>query len=264
MEVDLKQALSNYLLALADDELILGHRNSEWCGHAPILEEDIAFANLALDEIGHANLWYQLLAEIDREDPQAYPDRLVFFREPSDFRNARFVELPKGDWAFSMLRQFLFDAFERVRLEALAESSYQPVAGAAEKIRKEEIYHFRHTQAWIKRLGLGTVESQMRLQKALDEIWQFLPGLLAPLPDEHLLVSQGYVPPAGEISAAWEQLVVPFLEDCGLAIPEKTRSSPARAGASSPVSGRDRHSPHFKILVKEMQSVARGEPQAGW
>jgi ring-1,2-phenylacetyl-CoA epoxidase subunit PaaC len=101
----IESALSSYLLALGDDELILGHRDSEWCGFAPILEEDIAFANIALDEIGHAATWYNLLAELEGKDPQVYPDRLVFTRPVQDYRNIQMVELPNGDWAFSILRQ---------------------------------------------------------------------------------------------------------------------------------------------------------------
>ena len=107
----MKSALAEYLLALADDELIVGHRLSEWTGHAPILEEDIAFANLALDEIGHARLWLQLAANQLGEDPEMFPDRQVFHRPAHEFRNLPITELPNGDWAFSMLRQYLFDSF---------------------------------------------------------------------------------------------------------------------------------------------------------
>ena len=151
--------LNDYILSLADDELILGHRDSEWCGHAPILEEDIAFANLALDEIGHANLWYGLLAGILEQDPLTYPDQLVYFRRPNDYRNIQMVELPNGDWAFSMLRQYLLDAAELVRLNALAQSQFIPLAEVAAKILKEELYHHRHSSAWVRRLGLGTATS---------------------------------------------------------------------------------------------------------
>src|SRR5262249_24761260 len=152
MKPPLRDVLADYLLALADDELILGHRDSEWCGHAPILEEDIAFANLALDEIGHARVWYGLLGDLLSKDPETYPDELVYRRDASEFRCAQFVELPKGDWAFSMLRQYLFDSIEAMRLEALTESSYQPLADAAAKMRPEEMYHLRHTSAWVRRL----------------------------------------------------------------------------------------------------------------
>src|SRR5512145_104879 len=116
MDEALHAAMRELLLALADDELVLGHRASEWCGHAPILEEDIAFANLALDELGHASLWYGLLAELRGQDPDSYPDLLIYWRPPQDFRCTQLIELPPGDWAFSMLRQYLFDAAESVRL----------------------------------------------------------------------------------------------------------------------------------------------------
>ena len=123
----MSSSLSNYLLSLADDEFILGHRNSEWCGHAPILEEDIAFANLAQDELGHARLWYEHLCNGTAQTP----DRLVFFRAVADWRNAQLLELPKGDWALSMMRQYLFDALEMVRLPLLAQSADAQVAAIA-------------------------------------------------------------------------------------------------------------------------------------
>jgi ring-1,2-phenylacetyl-CoA epoxidase subunit PaaC len=255
-----QQALSEYLLALADDELILGHRNSEWCGHAPILEEDIAFANIALDELGHASVWYGLMAELAGEDPDTYPDRLVYFRDAAEFRNTRLVELPKGDWAFSMLRQYLFDAYEYVRLEALASSQYQPLAEAAAKIRKEELYHYRHTRAWIHRLGLGTAESCGRLQKALGSLWPDALQLFYPLPDEAALVSAGFVPEAAAMERTWVEEVTPFLKESGIVL---DHSQPQKANAEAG-SGRDRHTPHLKVLVAELQSVARLEPEAGW
>ena len=155
MKADLKEALAHKLLAMADDELVVGHRNSEWTGHAPILEEDIAFTNIALDEIGHAKIWYQLLADLVGENPETYPDKLVFHREATEYRNIQMVELPIGDWAFTIVRQYLLDAAEFVRLGELVQSQYQPMAEAAAKIRKEEIYHYRHTHAWLQRLGLG-------------------------------------------------------------------------------------------------------------
>ena len=154
MEQEAEGLLNCLLLAMADDELILGHRNSEWTGHAPILEEDIAFANIAIDEMGHARLWYELYGQ----RIGSAVDDLVFFRDPPDFRNVRLVELPRGDWAFSMLRQYLFDAFELARAEALLQSSYRPLAEMAAKIRQEERYHYRHSESWVRRMGLGTAE----------------------------------------------------------------------------------------------------------
>ncbi len=251
---EIRTALSSYLLALADDELLLGHRDSEWCGHAPILEEDIAFANLALDEIGHSSLWYSLLAGLNGQDDDAYADQLVYKRQPEAFRCCQLVELPNGDWAFSLLRQYLFDAAERVRLDGLAKSSYQPIAGAAEKIRKEEIYHQRHTQAWVRRLGLGTEESHRRMQQALDELWPYALQIFTPLQNEVELVKAHIVPDSAELRAAWEEKVILLLQDCGLVVPP----------VESLDVPRDQHSPEFKVMVEELQSVARMDPHAAW
>ena len=260
---ELKSALGAYLLALGDDELILGHRDSEWCSHAPILEEDIAFANLALDEIGHASLWYGLYAELAGEDPDTYPDRLAFFRRPEEYRSIQLVELPNGDWAFSMLRQFLFDAAEKIRLEALADSAYAPLAEAAAKVRREEIYHYRHTQAWMKRLGLGTSESRERLQNALNALWPYTNQLFAPAENEKVLATEGFIPDSEESAASWSDLVVPFLKDCGVAVPEKGTDRADRLSGSERLDRRH-HTPHLKTLLSEMQAVARAEPQAAW
>lgn len=257
MRADLQNALRNHLLAMADDELILGHRNSEWCGHAPILEEDIAFANIALDEIGHASIWYSLLAELVGEDIDKYPDQLVFFRDYQDFRNAQLVEMPKGDWAYSILRQYLFDTSENKRLNMLVNSQYEPIAEAAAKIRTEEIYHHRHTSAWVKRLGLATDESNRRLQRALDEIWPLTSQLFDPVEEDELLITANYVPRAQDIEQNWEEEVVPFLEGCELSIPERSRQPEARIN-------RNQHTYHLKVLVTEMQSVARLDPEARW
>lgn len=253
LDPELEVSLHDYLLCMADDELILGHRDSEWCGHAPILEEDIAFANIALDEIGHAAIWYSLAAEIAGEDPDEYPDQKIFFRDPGEFRNCQFVEQPKGDWAFSMLRQYLFDQAEKVWLVALRRSAYPPLAEAAAKINTEEIYHLRHTQAWIKRLGLGTRESHRRLQEALNKLWPFASQLFVRVPED-ALVQAGLVPAEESLRKEWESLVVPYLEICDLVIPE----------AEQFMSPRDQHTDHLKTLVIEMQSVARLEPGGKW
>jgi ring-1,2-phenylacetyl-CoA epoxidase subunit PaaC len=246
------QALAAQLLAMADDELILGHRGSEWTGHAPILEEDIAFSNIAQDEIGHANIWYTLLQDLTGD----VPDHLVFFRGPSEYRNVQMVELPRGDWAFSMLRQYLFDAAEAVRLARLVESHYRPLAEAAAKIRTEEIYHYRHTQAWITRLGLGTDESHQRLQTALNALWAFALQMFVPLPGEAELVEQAILPNAARVQAAWLDLVMAHLAAAGLLVP---------TDGIAKVVQRSEHSPHLAPLLEDMQMVARLEaPGAEW
>jgi ring-1,2-phenylacetyl-CoA epoxidase subunit PaaC len=245
--------LNDFLLALADDQLILGHRDSEWCGNAPILEEDIAFANLALDEIGHAGLWYGLLAELDQQDPVIYPDRLVYFRDAGGYRNVQMVELPIGDWAFSTLRQYLYDVYELVMLEALEKSGIKYLAGIAQKIRTEELYHLRHTCAWVRRLGLGTTKSHVRMQNALSELWPYTGQLFEPF-GEQGLVENGYAPDWNQLKNAWKKQVFQILNDASLIVPE----------LSADAMSRDRHTPHLQILLDEMQSVARLDARARW
>lgn len=252
MDPILAAALADRLLAMADDEIILAHRDSEWTGHAPILEEDIAFANIALDELGHASIWYGLRETVTGETA----DELVFFREPGDFRNAQLVELPKGDWAFSMIRQYLFDAAESIWLPHLVTSAYQPLAEAAAKIRREEVYHLRHTSLWMRRLGLGTGESHTRTQQALDAVWAYARQLFVSLPGDAVLVEAGYFPPLEPLQREWEAIVRPFLASCDLEVPETTL--PQRDIA------RSEHTEALMVLLSDMQAVARVDPDAEW
>lgn len=253
MEMDprTQKALEEFLLAMGDDELILAHRNSEWCGHAPILEEDIAFANIAQDELGHAQLWYGLLSDLNGADP----DQLVFFRDAEAYRNVRLVELPKGDWAFSILRQYIFDGLEAVRLEELVGSRYRPLAEAAAKVRKEEQYHYRHTRTWVQRLGLGTEESKRRMQDALDALWPHVSQLFAPLPGESLLVQEEIVPPAEKVLGRWQEKTLSFLRDVDLEV---------SVLSDVEEEGRGVHTPHLEALLQELQEVARMDVQAEW
>lgn len=250
LDAALQPALIARLTALADDELILGHRDAEWTGHAPILEEDIALANIAQDELGHASLYYALAESLTGVDG----DQMAFFREPAAFRNVQLVELPKGDWAFTMLRQYLFDAYELALLELLRRSAYAPLAEVAAKIMKEELYHLRHTQVWVARLGLGTQESARRLQTALDTLWPYTAQLFAPLPDEAGLIAAGYLPDLARVRARWEGVVSQQLAAANLRLPT---TPPLTAG-------RHAHTPHLAALLAEMQAVARADPEATW
>lgn len=252
MEPRVRDALIERLLAMADDELILAHRNSEWAGHGPILEEDIAFANIALDEMGHASIWYGLRCALTNEDA----DRLIFFRNPGQYRNAQMVELPKGDWAFSMTRQYLFDAAERFMLEHLKGSAYRPLAEAAGKIATEEQYHLRHTGLWLRRLGLGTDESQARTQAALDTLWPYARQLFVPMPGDDVLIGEALTPDFALLRREWEGVTRLFLAECGLVIPDEAlpRRDVPRA----------EHTEHLMALLAEMQSVARLDPEAEW
>ncbi|MGH2626713.1 MAG: 1,2-phenylacetyl-CoA epoxidase subunit PaaC [Anaerolineales bacterium] len=246
------RAIARAVLSLADDELILGHRDSEWTGHAPILEEDIAFANLALDEIGHAQLWYRLAAELLGEDPQVMPDRWVFFREPREYRSLRLVELPRGDWAFTVLRQYLFDALEKVRLDALAGAREARLRAVSAKIAREESYHMRHSSAWVRRLGLGTMESRTRMQSALDSIWPHTSQMFLSVFDE----AEPGLERKAILKEAWEGIVLQHLAGSALQVPPAAEARTAE--------GREVHTSHLKDLVAEMQQVARAEPEASW
>ena len=250
MNDDLRAALAARLLATADDELMLAHRNAEWTGHAPILEEDIALANIAQDELGHASIWYGLVEELTGQDP----DRLVFFRDAGEYRSAQMVEQPRGDWAFTMLRQYLFDAYEMALLARLAGSAYQPVADAAARMRNEELYHYRHSSAWLRRLGLGTAESNRRMQAALDVLWPLAGQLFSPQPGDALLNVEGYWPDLNELRQAWSGVVIPALEEAGLG---------ETAGAAGP-DDRRVHSAHLDTLLADMQMVARADEEAVW
>jgi ring-1,2-phenylacetyl-CoA epoxidase subunit PaaC len=250
-----RAALDSKLLRLGDDEFILGHRNSEWTGHGPILEEDIAFANLALDELGHGILWYRTLASLRDEDPDTYPDKLVYQRTAREFQNADVVALPHTDWAFSMLRQFLFDLYESIHVPALAASRYQPVAEVAAKIKQEEVYHLYHTKAWVQRLGLGTVESHGRMQAALDQLWTPIHQLFAKGPDESLLVDAGITPDLRRMHAEWNDTVVPFLEACSLVVP---------GNVVVPVMRHSADSERMEALIAELQQVSKMAPGAVW
>ncbi|MGH2403225.1 MAG: 1,2-phenylacetyl-CoA epoxidase subunit PaaC [bacterium] len=247
---DLDLALTSRVLALADDELILAHRDSEWTGHAPILEEDIGLANIAQDELGHAGLWYGIYGSLTGSDP----DRVVFFREAGDWRNVQLVELPKGDWAFTMLRQYLFDTYELAALAGLAESQHEGVAGAAAKIRREELYHHRHSSAWVKRLGLGTEESRRRIQHALDALWPYTAQLFASGDGDRSLAAAGYAPPPAEVRDAWTAVVRPYLDSSSLRVSAGPGLAPQR----------DQHTPYLAELLSEMQKVARLDPEAVW
>jgi ring-1,2-phenylacetyl-CoA epoxidase subunit PaaC len=249
MNEPVKQALIAKLTALADDELILAHRNSEWTGHGPILEEDIALANIAQDELGHASIWLNLRSALDGSDP----DRLAFFRDALEFRNSELVELPRGDWAFTMLRQYLFDVYEALWLSAAKNSTYPPLAQAVAKILREERFHLQHTQAWVERLGLGTEESHRRMQEALDMQWGYAQQLFVPLADEQLLVAEGIVPDLAEVKKAWLLHTTQHLQNSGLKLPLQMGYQPTT---------RETHTEHLWSLLAEMQSTARWDPEA--
>lgn len=243
-----REVLIRKLTALADDEIVLAHRDSEWTGHAPILEEDIALANIAQDELGHALMYLELRAELDGSNP----DQLAMFREAAEYTNVRLVELPKGDWALSMLRQFLYDSYEALWQESAAQSTHAGLAAVAAKALREEKFHLQHTALWVERLALGTAESKRRIQEALNVLWPYTAQLFEPVIGEELLVAAGIVPDLAEVRTRWEALVTAHLTKCELQIPEMLTSEMTETEG-----GRERHTEHLAELLTEMQSVAR-------
>ncbi|MBI3004120.1 MAG: phenylacetate-CoA oxygenase subunit PaaC [Ignavibacteriales bacterium] len=210
-----REAVSEFLLALADDELVLGHRDSEWTAYAPILEEDIAFSNIAQDELGHSLVWFTMYEQLTGRSP----DEMAFDRSWQDFRCCRFVSYPKGDFAYAVVRQYLFDATEQARLKALSESSVPALRDVSQRIIREENYHVMHSQGLVERLGDATEESHRRMQAALNEAFPQALGMFETLSSEKELVKNGLFPGHDELKSTWMNQVVPVLKNATLSVP---------------------------------------------
>lgn len=249
-----KADLFEYLLRLGDDRLVLGHRLSEWCGHGPILEEDIALANIALDLIGQATLYLHLAAEIEGKGRSE--DALAYFREAVEFRDIQMVELPKGDFAFTIVRQFFFDAYSYHLLEQLQKSSHAELAGIATKGYKEVRYHLRHSSEWVQRLGDGTEESHARAQKAVDDLWRFTGEMFMSDEIDKRMQSSSMGADLAAVKQKWDAIV---------------RDVFGRATLSTPAEGymlsggrKGRHTEYLGHMLSEMQIVARSHPGVEW
>src|ERR1700722_535133 len=206
-----------YTLHLADNALILGHRNSEWTGHGPILEQDIALSNVALDLIGQARYLYQHAAML--LGAEATEDRLAYEGDAWDFRNCLLVEQANGDWGKTILRQFLFSAWQYFFYERLQGSRDRELAAIAEKAVKEVTYHLRWSSEWVIRLGDGTEESHERMERALDELWKFTGELSTPAAYEQDMITAGIGVDPNGIRSLWEEKVREVLADAQLSIP---------------------------------------------
>ncbi|MGH2465765.1 MAG: 1,2-phenylacetyl-CoA epoxidase subunit PaaC [Candidatus Limnocylindrales bacterium] len=251
----LEPALAELLLALADDDFVLGFADSEWTGIAPHLEEDVAMSSLAQDELGHATAYYGLIAELTGGDP----DRIAYDRPAQAFRHSRLVDHGRGDWARTMTRRWLYDTANAVRLEALAGSAYRPLADLVVKVRREETYHLLHGEAWLGRLANAEGEPRRRVLEALELVGRDAPSVLVPLPVEQLLLDAGVEPvPAAELVERWSARIEPVLARLGLALPE-----PA-AAALDPARARSGHGPEFTALWTEFESVRQLDRQATW
>ena len=247
-------SLFQYLLRLGDDRLVLGHRLSEWCGHGPILEEDIALANIALDLIGQATLYLKLAGETEGKGRSE--DDLAYFRDAIDYRNVQIVELPKGDYAFTIVRQFFFDVFNYHVLEQVQSGKHSELAGIAAKGFKEARYHVRHSSEWVLRLGDGTDESHERAQRAVNELWRFTGEMFEADDVDREMAAAGIGADLGAIKPKWEGIVTDVLERATLTIPN---DPPAMTGGR-----RGRHTESLGKMLSEMQIVARSHPGAAW
>jgi len=247
-------ALFEFLARIGDNTLILGHRVSEWCGHSPALEEDIALSNTALDLIGQTQLWLGLAGEVEGKGRSA--DDLAFLRDGYDFRNILLVERPNGDFGKTLMRQFLFDAWHYLLLKALKGSSDQRIADIAEKAFKEVSYHLDRSRDLVIRLGDGTAESHRRMQVALDELWPFTGEMFMSDGLDAELVGEGIIPAPESLKAGWDEIVTE-------ALTEGTLKKPAD-GYMHKGGRRGVHTEHLGFILTEMQFLQRAYPGATW
>ena len=249
-----QNAIKELLYKIADDQLILGHRNSEWTGFGPILEEDIAFSSMAQDKVGQSYALYQILHQLGEQEP----DTVAFMRNASQFHNCQLVELPNGEYDFSLIRHFLFDTAESIRFELLANSSYQPLAELARKIKGELKYHTLHANTWIKKLGNATEESISRLQQSLNVALPYAMGIFEPSPFEAVLQAENIFAGEVELQKRWQVRVEEVLAQTQLHLPGWNAVNPVMGGRQG------QHTPHLQPLLDEMSEVFKIDPTAEW
>lgn len=247
-------AFFEWLQRVGDNSLILGHRVSEWCGHSPALEEDIALANTALDLIGQTQLWLALAAEVEGKGRDA--DNLAFLRDASGFRNVLLVERPNGDFGQTLMRQFLFDAYHMELLRALTSSTDPRVAEIAAKASKEVAYHLERSADLVVRLGDGSDESHNRMQTALDDLWPYTGEMFMDDATDQAVADAGIAPLPSTLKAGWDATVRHVLTEATLAIPE---AGWQHKGGKTGV-----HTEHLGYILAEMQFLQRAYPGATW
>lgn len=247
-------AIYHYLLRLADTSLTQSQRLAEWCGHGPFLEEDIALTNVALDLLGHAKMLYEQAAELSEDKLTA--DDLAFLRDVSEFKNPLLTELPRGNFAFTILKQFFVDQFHVLLYSALRQSKYPPLAHIAEKALKEVSYHLERSREWCLRLSLSTEAAKVKIQEALDDLYFYTPELFES--DDYLdgLQSQQIIPDLSQLKAKWQESVDDLLAKCQLTVPKK--------GWLATGGLRGEHSEHLGYMLAEMQFLQRAYPGSQW
>lgn len=247
-------AIKDLLFKIADDQLILGHRSSEWIGLGPLLEEDIAFASKAQDKVGQSLAFYKLLEALGEADP----DITAFSREAVDFHNSTFVELPNGEFDFSIIRHFLFDTAESIRFEALSNSSYEPLRNLAAKFSGEVRYHIMHANEWIKQLGNADEETVTRMQKQLDYALPYALGIFEPSKFEEILISDEIFSGERALQSVWEDEIAGIIAETKLVLPSLQSLEPAYGGRYG------QHTEHLQPLLTEMGEVIQADPNAEW
>jgi len=233
---------------------VIGFWDSEWTGIAPMLEEDVAFSSIAQDEIGHARLLYEMLGQLTGETA----DRMAYGRQPEDYRHSALVDHARNDWAFSIARRWLYETADAVRLAALKESAFKPLAEVVAKIRREERYHLAHLDAWLRRLAEGGPEPRRRLEQSLATLLPDGSSVFTPLAGESLLVEAGLIAASmAELAERWRSEVGPVLKSLGL---------PAPVDGNPPANGRDHAPPShsFSWLWNEFTQVVRLEEGVEW
>ncbi|MBF6029771.1 phenylacetate-CoA oxygenase subunit PaaC [Pseudomonas sp. P115] len=247
--------LIEYLLRLGDSALIQGQRLCQWCGHAPALEEELALMNVGLDLVGQARNWLDYAAELLDDGRDA--DDLAFRRDERAYRNLLLVEQPNGDYAVTILKQFLYDAWHLPVLTGLSQSSDERIAGIAAKAVKEVTYHLRRSGEWVERLGDGTEHSHARMLAAIPEVWRFTVELTSADDSEQRLCAAGITPDAAQVAAAWQNTVSALFASATLPVPPAASYFYLNAR-------RGLHTEHLGILLAEMQFLPRAYPDATW
>jgi ring-1,2-phenylacetyl-CoA epoxidase subunit PaaC len=250
----MKQVLIDYTLHLADDSLILGQRNAEWCGHGPVLEQDIAITNISLDLIGQSRNFYQYAATLIGND--STEDSLAYLRKEEEFKNCLLVEQPKGDWAQTILRQFFFSQYQYLLFQQLQNGKDEQLAAIAEKSLKEVTYHLRWSSEWVIRFGDGTNESHQRMIKAIDELWKYTDELFSATNYELQVASDGAGIDVSKLKEQWLAKVKEIFSEATLPIPGKTF---VQGGGKE-----GRHTEHLGYILTELQYMQRTYPGCDW
>ena len=251
---DTKNALFQNLLRLADDHLILGHRLSEWCGHAPMLEEDLAMPNIALDLIGQARALYTYAGEVEGQGRDE--DQLAYLRLEREYQNLLICERPNGDFAHTMLRQLFFACFMEAYWQEVLTSSDETLRGIAGKAIKETAYHIRHSGEWVIRLGDGTDESTRRMHEALDELSPYLPEFFENDEVTKALSEDGTLPNPANLQQSFLDRLSPIFAEALLPMPQLT---PAQTGGR-----KGQHTEDMGFLLADLQYLQRTYPGLSW